>query len=335
MYKATFHSFAKFIPKKLVTNHDLTNFMDTTDGWIIQRTGIETRYWVDSPTTTSDLATESSKQTIELSGGCKIDAIIAATLSADYSFPGIGVQIQSKLNAPSIPAYDLRNQCAGFLYGAELAASLVKAGQYEHILLVGAEVHSTGIDISTRGRDIAVLFGDGAGSCIVSRGKNPAASLNFEFLGSELHSDGNYLKELWCEHPGSAHFPTRVTSDLIEEGKCFPQMNGKTVFQHAVKNMTEVSQALLSKLGLSGSDVSMFLPHQANLRINSMVAEQLGFTESQVFNTIQKYGNTTAATIPIGFIDAIEAGVIKPGMIILSAAFGSGFVWGASAWRVV
>lgn len=309
--------------------------MDTTDGWIIQRTGIETRYWVEAPTTTSDLAVDSCKQSLEASGVPKVDAIIAATLSADYSFPGIGVQIQSKLKAPQIPAYDLRNQCAGFLYGAELAASLVKAGQYEHILLVGAEVHSTGIDISTRGRDIAVLFGDGAGSCIVSRGKNSNSKLNFEFLGSELHSDGDHMKELWCEHPGSAHFPTRITSDLLEEDKLFPKMNGKVVFQHAVKNMTEVSLSLLSKLGLASSDVSLFLPHQANLRINSMVAEQLGFTEQQVFNTIQKYGNTTAATIPIGFTDAIEAEAIKPGMIILSAAFGSGFVWGATAWRVI
>ena len=334
MYQACFHSFAKYLPSRVVPNHELTKFMDTSDEWIIQRTGIETRYWVEAPTTTSDLAFEAAQQSISLSKLNSIDAIVAATLSADYSFPGIGVQLQSKLKTPKIPAYDLRNQCAGFLYGAELAASLVKTGQYEQVLLVGAEVHSTGLDISTRGRDIAVLFGDGAGSCIVSRGKNPQAKYNFEFLGSELHSNGDFVKELWCEHPGSAHFPTRITMDLIEEAKCFPTMNGKAVFQHAVRDMTEVSLSLLSKLKLSPSDISLFLPHQANLRINSMVAQQLGLTEGQVFNTIQKYGNTTAATIPIGFTDAIEAGIMKPGMIILSAAFGSGFVWGASVWRV-
>lgn len=322
---AVFHSFAKSLPERLVTNDDLSKLMDTTDEWIVQRTGIKTRYWVREPETTSDLAVKAARQSINRAN-IDVDCIIAATLSPDYGFPGIGVQIQDKLKLKTVPAFDLRNQCAGFLYGAEMASALVDSGKYNNILLVGAEVHSTGLDISTRGRDIAVLFGDGAGSCIVSR-----EGSGYKFLGSKLFSDGAYLKELWCEHPGSAHFPTRVTSDILDN--CFPSMNGKVVFQFAVKRMTECCFELLKNLGLSTNEIGLFLPHQANLRINQMVANELGLVESQVFNTIQKYGNTTSATIPIGFVDAESEGVINSNSIILSAAFGSGFVWGSAAWQ--
>ena len=325
MMEAYFHSFAKYLPKKCVTNDDLSKLMDTSNEWIVQRTGIETRYWVSEPETTSDLAVGAAQQSIKMSDS-DIDCIIAATLSSDYSFPGIGVQIQDKLALKTVPAFDLRNQCAGFLYGAEMAAALVKSGQYKNILLVGAEVHSTGLDLSTRGRDIAVLFGDGAGSCIVSSKPD-----GYQYLGSKLYSEGKHLKELWCEHPGSGHFPTRVTSDIVDS--CFPLMNGKVVFQHAVRRMTECSLELLASLNIKPGDIGLFLPHQANLRINQMVAKELGLSEDQLFNTIQRYGNTTAATIPIGFTDA--AGVIRKNSIILSAAFGSGFVWGSAAWRCV
>jgi 3-oxoacyl-[acyl-carrier-protein] synthase-3 len=318
-----FHSFAKYIPKRCVTNDELSTLMDTSNEWIVQRTGIETRYWVTEPETTSDLGANAAKLSIERAG-VDVDCIIAATLSPDYSFPGIGVQIQEKLGLKNVPAFDLRNQCAGFLYGAQMAVALVKSGDYKNILLVGAEVHSTGLDISTRGRDIAVLFGDGAGSCIVS-----SEARGYEFLGSKLYSEGAHLKELWCEHPGSAHFPTRITADLVD--KCYPSMNGKVVFQFAVKRMTECSLELLAMLGIK--EIGLFIPHQANLRINQMVAKELGLNEFQVFNTIQKYGNTTSATIPIGFTDAEIAGAVKKDSIILSSAFGSGFVWGSAAWR--
>lgn len=327
--------FSRAIPPKAITNQDLSKLMDTSDEWIVQRTGIRTRYWVESPVTTSDLGAESAKKTLNITGVSQVDAVIAGTLSPDYGFPGIGVQIQAKLGLPQVPAYDLRNQCSGFLYGVEMADALIRSGVYKRILLIGSEVHSTGLDLSTRGRDIAVLFGDGAGSCIVEAKECEGKGIGFEVLGTELHGDGNYVKELWCEHPGSSHFPTRITEDLITNGQCFPRMNGKRVFEHAVKKMTEVSMSLLEKLKINLSEISIFLPHQANLRINQMVGNQLGLSESQVFNTIHEFGNTTAASIPIGFSRYLEEKTPKAGDIVLSAAFGSGFTWGAAVFRVV
>lgn len=325
--------FAKALPPEKITNQMISLLMDTSDEWIVQRTGIEERYWVTPPMTTSDLAVEAAKETLKKAEDKIPDAIIAATLSPDFSFPGIGVQIQAKLGLTTVPAFDIRNQCSGFLYAIEMAKAFIETKKYKNILVVGAEVHSTGLDKTTRGRDIAVLFGDGAGACLVTS-EISQKDLNFECIGTELHSDGNFVEELWCEHPGSAHFPTRVTQNLIDEAQCFPKMNGKVVFQHAVKRMTEVSESLLKKIGISKEEISLFLPHQANLRINASVAEYLGLKSSQVFNTIQKYGNTTAATIPIGFSDAVAEGKIQRGDIILSAAFGAGFTWGAAVFRV-
>ncbi|MCB0353378.1 MAG: ketoacyl-ACP synthase III [Bdellovibrionales bacterium] len=334
--KVVVHSFAREIPLRKVPNDDLAKLMDTNDDWIRKRTGIQTRYWVDEPTTTSNLGSASAKKTLALAGCDQVDAIIAATLSPDFNFPGIGVQIQNDLNLDCIPAYDIRNQCSGFLYALEMAGALIETGVYQRILVVGAEVHSTGLDRTTRGRDIAVLFGDGAGSCIVERKDCcHAPGPVFSLLGTELHSDGAFVDQLWCEHPGSAHFPIRVSVDLVEQGKIFPTMNGKLVFEHAVRRMVEVSMSLLGKLNRQPRDLRLIIPHQANLRINSLVAKQLGLDEEQVFNTIQKYGNTTAATIPIGFSHAVEECDLKPGDQILSAAFGSGFTWGAAVFEVV
>lgn len=337
------HSFSSTLPTKIVTNADLSACMDTSDEWIRQRTGIETRHWAEPPTTTSDLGTESARDTLLRSGlvwngsawqGHGIpDAIIAATLSPDYCFPGIGVAIQSKLGLGTIPAFDIRNQCSGFLYSLEAAAALVNSGCYKNILVVGAEVHSTGLDVSTRGRDIAVLFGDGAGSCMVSARSDNLPQNSFDFLGSELHSDGRHIRELWCEHPGSATYPVRLTEEIVREAGIFPHMNGRKVFENAVKRMTEVSLALLDKLGLSPADINCFVPHQANIRINQMVAQQLGLGEDQVVSTIQRVGNTTAASIPIGMCEAISGGKLKPGGYVLNAAFGSGFTWGATVLR--
>lgn len=340
------HSFAHVVPERVVTNHDLAKLMDTSDEWIQQRSGIKQRYWVTPPTTTSDLGARAAEVTLSTGRGMRSDslapdAIIAATLSPDYSFPGIGVLIQHKLGLPAIPAFDIRNQCSGFLYATQLASALVQAQAYRRILVVGAEVHSTGLDVSTRGRDIAVLFGDGAGSCLVeavndaSSSEAPSALQgSLEFLGAELHSDGAFVRELWCEHPGSAHFPTRITPELVSEGRVYPLMNGRKVFEHAVRAMTEVSRSLLDAKGFSPKDVGLFVPHQANIRINSMVAAQLGLSESQVWSTIEQYGNTTAATIPIGISTAQQAGRLTSGDVVLSAAFGSGFTWGAALFRV-
>lgn len=319
--------------------------MDTSDEWITQRSGIKTRYWVTPGTNTSDLATESARATLASSGNARAcQAIIAATLSPDFYFPGIGVLVQKKLGLPPIPAFDIRQQCSGFLYGLEMATALVDAGRYERILLIGAEVQSNSLDLSTRGRDVAVLFGDGAGSCIVERDTPAARSerqahteansrLAFELLGTELHSDGEGAPELWCEAPGSSLPHRDVTPEVFAMGRTFPRMNGRRVFESAVRRMVEVSQSLLAQHGITGTAVRLFVPHQANSRINQMVAEQLGLKPDQVMSTIERYGNTTAATIPIGMTDAIDEGRIQPDDIVLQAAFGSGFTWGAAILR--
>ncbi len=331
---AVAHSFARYLPPKVVTNEDLAQFIDTSDEWIQKRTGIQERRFVESPMTTSDLATESAKLSLH-TAGTSVDAIIAATLSPDYDFPGIGVLVQHKLGLPTVPAFDIRNQCSGFLYGIELADALVNQGRYENILVIGAEVHSTGLDLSTRGRDIAVLFGDGAGSCIVSKNAPASATTpGFQVLHSELHSDGEHASILWCEHVGSAHFPTRITKEMVEEGKCFPQMEGRKVFEHAVRRMVEVSTSVLKKSGITAEDVRLVIPHQANARINGLVADTLHIPSDRVFNTIAQYGNTTAATIPIGFSHAVEEVELQSGDYILSCAFGSGFTWGATLFQV-
>ncbi len=321
-------AFARHLPSRVVTNDDLTQWMDTSDEWIRQRTGIEQRYWVEEPVTTSDLAVEACRKTLAEAREKSVDAVIAATLSPDFDFPGIGVLVQSKLGLDTVPAFDVRNQCSGFLYALQMADAFIQAGTYSNILVVGAEVHSTGIDISTRGRDVAVLFGDGAGSCLVSD-----SGAGFETVVSELHSQGEYAKELWCEHVGSAHFPVRITKDLVDEATVFPSMNGRKVFEHAVKRMVEVSVSVLEKAGVSPGDVRYFVPHQANLRINSMVAKQLGIAQEACISTIERYGNTTAATIPIGLSHLVEEQELSDGDLVLSSAFGSGFTWGASLLR--
>jgi 3-oxoacyl-[acyl-carrier-protein] synthase-3 len=330
--------FARHLPPRKVTNEDLSEMMETSDEWISRRTGIKTRYWGEPPMSASSLGIEAAKETFRQCDVTGVDAVVAATLSPDHDFPGIGVQIQYGLGLPTVPAYDLRNQCSGFLYGLEMATALVGSGVYDRILLVGSELQSTGMDKTTRGRDVAVLFGDGAGSCLVEAKdlvKDTDKPPCFEVIGSELHSDGEYMRDLWCEHPGSAHFPTRMTIDLVEEARCFPYMNGKKVFEHAVKRMTEVTNSLIDKCQIDKDEVSLFVPHQANIRINQMVAKSLGIAPEKAFSTIQDYGNTTAATIPIGMSRAIEEREILSGDIILSAAFGSGFTWGAAALKRV
>ena len=329
--------FAKAIAPKCVTNDDLSKMMDTSDEWIRKRSGIETRYWADEKTKTSTLAVDAAKRCLERLGNPKVDAIIAGTISPDYFFPGIGVQIQQGLGLETVPAYDIRNQCSGFLYGLEMAHALIAVGTYKKILLIGSEVHSTGLDKTTNGRDLAVLFGDGAGACLLEleneRSNQDLPALRF--IDSELHSDGEYIKELWNEHPGSSGYPMRLTHEMIDKGQTYPYMNGRVVFEHAIKRMVEVSASLLEKNHKAPEDVALLVPHQANLRINKMVASTLGIPKEKAFNTIQKYGNTTAATIPIGLSDAEEEGRFNSGDLILSAAFGSGFTWGAALLEVV
>lgn len=324
-----------YVPPKVLTNFDLEELLNTSDEWIQKRTGIVQRHWVEGETSTSDLALEAAKEALENAGMDKseLDAIILATLSPDHDFPGTACFLQAKLDVPEIAVFDIRQQCTGFLYGLSMADSFIRSGQFKNILLVGAEVHSKGLDRSAEGRNVSVLFGDGAGAVIL-RSKERTSDRDSQLISHALHADGRYAKELWLAAPGTGNDPNhRLSSQMLEEKLHFPHMNGKTVFVHAVKRMSESLGRTLKNEGLDVKDVDLFLFHQANLRINDKVGEMMGISSEQVFNTIQNYGNTTAATIPLGMRDALKAGRLEKGMIVAMAAFGSGFTWGSSLLR--
>ncbi len=322
-----------YVPSKVVTNEDLAKLMTTSDEWIQQRTGIKERRYIEhSGIGASDLAVPAVKMALEHAGLASekdIDAIVFATLSPDHNFPGSGCFLGQKLGLPGIPALDIRNQCTGFLYGLSVADAWVRSGCYRNVLLVGSEVHSTGIELNDRGRDVAVLFGDGAGAAIIG----PATTPDTGLLSIQLHADGSGAKELWVEAPASAYQP-RLTAEMMEAGKHFPAMNGKQVFRWAVEKMPEVSKAVLDEANLAASDIDLFVPHQANLRINQMVCQKLGIPEEKAVANIEKYGNTTAATIPLGLSEAWREGRCRRGSNVLMAAFGSGFTWGGAVLRL-
>jgi 3-oxoacyl-[acyl-carrier-protein] synthase-3 len=323
-----------YVPSNVWTNDDLSKLMDTSDEWIRQRTGIEQRHWVDqnSETGASDLALEASLKALEAAKVKKeeIDLIIFATLSPDHDFPGSACFLQAKLGLPGIAALDIRQQCSGFIYGMSIADSFIKTGMYKKILLVGAEVHSKALDKTTRGREVSVLFGDGAGAVVIGAAEEKSKS---RILSTHLYADGKYAQELWIKAPGTAYAGDRTTHEIVDRGDFFPKMNGKTVFIHASKRMPEAVMTSLNANGYKPEDVDLYIFHQANLRINEMVAKQLGVSQDKVFNTIQKYGNTTAATIPIGLDEAVRTGRLKPGMLVASAAFGAGFTWASALYR--
>jgi 3-oxoacyl-[acyl-carrier-protein] synthase-3 len=317
-----------YVPSKVVTNDDLSKLMTTTDEWIVQRSGIRERRYVEhSGIGASDLAVPAVKMALEQASLTEkdIDAIIFATLSPDHNFPGSGCFLGHKLGIGGVPALDVRNQCTGFLYGLSVADAWVRAGVYKHVLLVGAEVHSTGIELNDRGRDVAVLFCDGAGAAIIGAAKEPGQGLK----SLELHADGAGAKDLWLEAPASAYNP-RLTLEMLTEGKHFPAMNGKAVFRAATEKMPEVARAVMKEAGVTADQIDLFVPHQANLRINQFVGQKLSIPESKTVTNIEKYGNTTAATIPLGLSEAWREGRCKRGSNVLFAAFGSGFTWGAA-----
>lgn len=325
-----------YVPPKTVTNSDLEKLLDTSNEWIIQRTGIERRHWVAEDVSTSDLAFHAAEEAIANSGINKteLDMIIFATLSPDHDFPGTGCFLQAKLDVPGIPAIDIRQQCTGFIYGLSMADNFIRSGQYKNILVVGAEIHSKGLNKTPAGRDVSVLFGDGAGAVVVSSTAVKDLKKDSYILRNDLHADGSYAKELWIAAPGNAFIGTeRLTKEMLEEGLHYPKMNGKAVFTHAVKRMAETLAHTLQESKMTFNDVDLFLFHQANLRINDKVAEIAGIPQDKIFNTIQEYGNTTAATLPLGMRDAIKAGKLKPGMVVAMAAFGSGFTWASSVFR--
>jgi 3-oxoacyl-[acyl-carrier-protein] synthase III len=321
-----------YVPERRVTNKDLEALMETTDEWIRERTGILERRWITPGETPADLAEKASREALARAGlePGDVDCIVLATLSAQAEFPGTSFFLQERLGGTT-PCFDLRAQCSGFLYGLSVARSFVVSGQFRRVLLVGCEVHSTGIDISTEGRDVAVLFGDGAGAVIVEANDDPAD--RSEILALRLHADGRYATKLWIEAPGSGNYPVRLTHELIDRKAHFPKMEGRLVFKHAVSRMPEVLGEALEAAGVKQSDVSLFLFHQANLRINEFVARALEIPDARVRNNIDRYGNCSAASIPILLAEADRDGGLRRGDLVALTGFGSGFSWASAVLR--
>jgi 3-oxoacyl-[acyl-carrier-protein] synthase-3 len=340
-----------YVPEKIVTNDDLTQYMDTSDEWIQERTGIKERRYADKHNeSTTSMARKAAEIAIERAGITKedVDFIIFATLSPDYYFPGCGVLLQRELGITKteIGALDIRNQCSGFVYGLSVADQFIKTGMYKNILLVGSEKHSMGLDFSTRGRGVTVIFGDGAGAAIIQ----PTMDEGKGVLTTHLHSDGTHAEELAFISPG-AHggyfgdkekygFPPEdtpggvfLTQKMLDDGMIYPNMNGQLVFKNAVVRFARVIKDALKTVDLKPVDIDLLVPHQANLRISQFVQKSFGLSDDQVYNNIQKYGNTTAASIPIALTEAWENGKVKEGDLVCLAAFGSGFTWGSALIR--
>ncbi|HSM03237.1 MAG TPA: beta-ketoacyl-ACP synthase III [Longimicrobiales bacterium] len=318
------------VPDRVVTNDELTRFMDTSDEWIRERTGIRERRWVREGTTGAAMAAAASRMALEEAGlpAGEVDAIVLATLSPDHFFPGTGVFLQRELGLDRIPALDLRAQCSGFLYGLSVADAWIRVGQYRTILLVGVEIQSTGIDLSTGGRDMAVLFGDGAGAAVLQATEDPDRGV----LSTHIHAQGEHAEILWCDAAASFRHP-RIGPDDLAQGRHYPRMNGREVFKHAVSRMPEAVEEALAANGLGTEDIDLLIPHQANLRISQMVQRRLGLGDDRVFNNIERYGNTTAATIPIALAEAVREQRLSPGDLLCFCAFGSGLTWGSALVR--
>jgi 3-oxoacyl-[acyl-carrier-protein] synthase III len=317
------------LPPRVVPNEELARLMDTSDEWIVQRTGIRERRYAAPEIGTSHLGAAAARKAIEKAGITvdDIGLIVFATLSPDHFFPGDGVLVQSQLGMPTVGALDVRDQCTGFLYGLSVAEAYVKGGFHDHVLVIGAEIHSKGLNFSTAGRDTAVIFGDGAGAVVVG----PAAP-GRGILSSHLHSEGRHAKELCVEQPGFLTSPW-LTHETLDSGKHFPRMNGKYVFAHAVRRFPEVIREALAEGGYAAADLSLLIPHQANLRITQAVGAALELPQSKVFSNIERYGNTTAASIPIAIDECVEQGKIRQDDLVCLAAFGSGFTWASALIR--
>ncbi|EIW91888.1 beta-ketoacyl-acyl-carrier-protein synthase III [Capnocytophaga sp. oral taxon 412 str. F0487] len=331
LYRSRIKGLGFYVPENVVTNDDLSKLMDTSDEWIQERTGIQQRrHALKGSDTTTSMGVKASLKAIEAAKINKeeIDFIVFATLSPDFYFPGCGVLVQKELGLPTVGALDIRNQCSGFIYALSVADQYIKTGMYKNILVIGAETQSPALDMTTRGRNMAVLFGDGAGAAIVSRSDNSERGI----LSTHLHSQGEHAEQLAMITPGVG---TKWVTELLAENdpndvSYYPNMNGQFVFKNAVVRFTEVIEEGLKSNGLSHKDINMLIPHQANLRISQFVQHQFKLTDEQIFNNIMKYGNTTAASIPIALTEAVQQGKIKDGDLVVLAAFGSGFTWASA-----
>ncbi|QFZ53588.1 ketoacyl-ACP synthase III [Oceanihabitans sp. IOP_32] len=330
MYNSKIIGLGKYVPEQVVTNDDLSKMMDTNDAWIQERTGIKERRWVKegSEDTSATMGAKAAEIAIERSGLTKddIDFVVFATMTPDYYFPGCGVQIQDLLGLKNVGAIDIRNQCSGFIYAISVADQFIKTGMYKNVLVVGAEYHSNGLDKTTRGRGVTVIFGDGAGACVLSREEDNTKGI----LSTHLFSEGKYADKLIVEAPSIKHWVPEIIASKGEDLSYFPYMDGTFVFKHAVVRFSEAIVAGLEKNGLNKEDIDMLIPHQANLRIAQFIQKKFELKDEQVFNNITKYGNTTAASIIIALTEAWEEGKINDGDNVVLAAFGSGFTWGSA-----
>jgi 3-oxoacyl-[acyl-carrier-protein] synthase III len=319
------------VPDRVVTNADMTQWMDTTEEWIEQRTGIQERRWVEPGQKPSDLAREATLAALEQADleVSDLDCILLATLSPEHDFPGTAFFLHEAIDAGEIPCIDLRAQCSGFLFAMQMADALIAGGRYRRVLVVGCEVHSTGLDVSTAGRDVSVIFGDGAGAVLLEATKDEEGPGLIEI---RLHSEGKHARKLWLEAPSSAA-QGRITHEMIDDGRAFPFMDGRFVFKHAVTRMPEVLLETLNAASLKIEDIDLFLFHQANLRINEFVAQKLEIPEEKLLNNIQRLGNCSAAALPILLAEASRSGRLTPGQLVSLTAFGSGFTWGSAVLR--
>jgi len=322
-----------YVPDRVVTNDDLAKLMETSDEWIRQRSGIVERRFIEPGQMPADLARAASERALEAAGleARDLDCIVLATLSAQAEFPGTSFFLHEALGADEVPCFDLRAQCSGFVYSLSVAKSFVESGQFRRVLVVGCEVHSTGIDLTDAGRDVAVLFGDGAGAVVVEANEDdddPSAILEIR-----LHAEGAHARRLWIEAPGSGFAPVRISKELLDQRRHFPHMEGRFVFKHAAKRMPEVLLETLHAASLKLDDVDLFLFHQANLRINEYVMQQLEIPPERCANNIERYGNCSAASIPILLDEVVREGRLKRGQRVAMTTFGSGFTWSSAIAR--
>lgn len=327
------HSFiagvGHYVPSRVVKNAELEPMMNTADAWIQERTGIQERRWFEEgKDTTANMGANASRKALEMAGveANDVQLIVFATLSPDYFFPGSGVLMQRELGMTNnCPALDVRNQCSGFIYALSVADQFIRTGMYDTVLVVGSEIHSSGLDKSPEGRGVSVIFGDGAGAMVL----RPSTSTDHVLLSTHLHAQGEYAEELIVKEP-SSNRENRVDYIVANKAELYPYMNGQNVFKHAVVRFPQVIKEALDENGMQASDIDMLIPHQANLRITQYVQQKMGLSDDKVFSNIQRYGNTTAASVPLAFSEAVQEGRIKRGDLVCLAAFGSGFTWASA-----